>query len=206
MTRTVILGADAALDAAWQVACEHPGDAVRLALLTLDNFNFDLGPLLKDYPPALTRVFVALDARALNHARHQLIAQVQWAGYSLISLVSSTALVEPGVQIARNVYIGPGTSIGPGCSLGFGCWLDRRVMLERDVSLGACVSLGSAVILAPHVRVGLGSTLSAGSLALTGSEVGKHCEWLLGATLPRHLPDYSLYDELMPEGARIYRY
>lgn len=206
MTWTVILGADAALDAAWQVACEQMSDAVRLPVQSPDQFNFDLSPLLQHYPPAQTRVFVALDARALNVARHQLIAQVQLAGYSLTHLVSTTALVDPDVRIAPNVYIGPGSSIGPGCSLGLGCWLDRRVMLERDVSLGACVSLGSAVVLAPQVRVGLGSTLGAGSLALAGSEVGKRCEWLLGATLPRHLPDYSLYDDLMPEGARIYRY
>lgn len=206
MTCTVILGAGAALDDAWQVAREQLSDVLKLEVLSVDQFNFDLTPLLRDHPPAQTRVFVALDARALNYARHRLIAQVQLAGYSLTSLVSTTALVEPGVKMARNVYIGPGASVGPQCSLGLGCWLGRRVVLEREVSLGTCVTLASAVVLGAQVKVGTGSTLGTGTLALACSEVGKRCEWLLGATVPRSLPDFSLYDELMPEGARIYRY
>ena len=205
MSQVVIVGAGTALDDAWEVACECFNEPVKLPVLSPDDFNFDLAPLLSAYPPTQTRVFVAMDARAVNYVRHRLIAQVQLAGYELVSLVSPDATLDAGAKIARNVYIGPGSSVGPQCSLGPGSWLARRVVLDRGVSLGACVTLASAVVLGVQVRVGTGSTLSAGSVALAGCDVGKRCEWLLGATLPGRLPDYSFYDALMPEGARIYR-
>ncbi len=54
-----------------------------------------------------------------------------------------------------------------------------------------------------EVEIGQGSTLGAGSVALADTRVGRHCEWLLPGRLPRELPNYSFYDELMPDGARI---
>ncbi|WMI97601.1 DapH/DapD/GlmU-related protein [Pseudomonas chlororaphis subsp. aurantiaca] len=206
MKYTVILGADAALECAWQVAELLYPDAVRLSLASTDRFNFDLSPLLQHYAPAETRVFVALDGRAVNYARHGLIAQVQLAGYRLISLVSPQAMVDASVRVGANVYIGPGANIGPECVLGMGSWLDRRVVLDREVKLGACVTLDSAVVLGNQVSIGKGSTLGLATVALPGTVVGKRCEWLLGTALPRQLPDNSLYDELMPQGARVFRY
>ena len=206
MTQTVILGADEALEQAWQVARVVCPGAFKLPLGSSDRYTYDLTPLLRDYSPAQTRVFVALDARALNYARHQLIAQVQLAGYRLLSLVSPQALVDDSVQLAGNVYVGPGCNLGPGCSLAPGCWLERQVVLASEVTLGMCVTLESAVVLGRGVSVGRGSTLGTASVALPGSRIGKRCEWLLGGTLPRELPDNALYDALMPEGARIFRY
>ena len=175
MSRVVILGAGTALDDAWAVASELFSEAQRLPLVTCDQFNFDLAPLLSAHAP-------------------------------LVSLVAPGVTLDPAAEIAGNVYIGPGSNVGPQCSLGTGCWLGRAVMLERGVSLGTCVTLGSAVVLGEQVSVGAGATLGTGSLALAGSAVGKRCEWLLGATLPSQLADYSFYDPVLPEGARIYRH
>lgn len=206
MSRVVILGAGTALDDAWAVASELFSEAQRLPLVTCDQFNFDLAPLLSAHAPGQTRVFVAMDGRAVNDVRHQLITRVQLAGYPLVSLVAPGVTLDPAAEIAGNVYIAPGSNVGPQCSLGTGCWLGRAVMLERGVSLGTCVTLGSAVVLGEQVSVGAGATLGTGSLALAGSAVGKRCEWLLGATLPSQLADYSFYDAVLPEGSRIYRY
>ena len=45
------------------------------------------------YPAAESEVFVALDERAVNHARHKLIADIRLAGYRLFDIVSPQAIV-----------------------------------------------------------------------------------------------------------------
>ena len=61
MSRVVILGAGTALDDAWAVASELFSEAQRLPLVTCDQFNFDLAPLLSAHAPGQTRVFVAME-------------------------------------------------------------------------------------------------------------------------------------------------
>ncbi|MEZ1355159.1 acetyltransferase, partial [Pseudomonas aeruginosa] len=68
---------------------------------------------------------------------------------------------------------------------------------------GTCSTLLAGVQLGRRVEIGQGSTLGTGSVALADTRVGRHCEWLLPDRIPRELPNYSFYDELMPDGARI---
>ncbi|MEN1395583.1 acetyltransferase, partial [Pseudomonas aeruginosa] len=82
-------------------------------------------------------------------------------------------------------------------------WLELQVLVEEDCRVGTCSTLLAGVQLGRRVEIGQGSTLGAGSVALADTRVGRHCEWLLPGRIPRELPNYSFYDELMPDGARI---
>jgi acetyltransferase-like isoleucine patch superfamily enzyme len=168
-----------------------------------DRHNFDLSEFFAGFPPAETEVFVALDERAVNYARHTLIANVRLAGYRLVNLISPQAVVDPGVRLMGNVHIGPGCSLATGTSIGVGSWLSRQVVAEHAVRLGACTTLHAGVLLGHDVEIGQGSTLGSGSTARAGTKVGRHCEWLLPEVLPQILADRSFYDALMPDGARI---
>jgi len=203
MTSYLLLGEGEALDLAWKIACEMGLDSARLRLKSADHYNFDLNSLFENYPPADTQVFVALDQRAVNYARHKLIAEVRLAGFRLINLISPTAIIDESVRLMGNVYIGPGCNLAGDCTLGIGSWLERQVTLDRSVRLGPCVTLLTCVELGREVNIGRGSTLSSGSFAADGTQVGRHCEWLLGGRLPNVIPDHSFFDALMPEGARI---
>lgn len=168
-----------------------------------DRYNFDLSALITNFPAAQNDVFVALDERAVNYARHKLIAQVRMAGYRLVNLISPQAIVDADVRLMGNVYIGPGCNIATGAHIGVGSWLARQVVTERGVRLGACITLHAGVLLGHDVTIGQGSTLGSGSTARAGTKVGRHCEWLLPEVIPAVLPDHSFHDLLMPHGARI---
>ncbi|MCC5089606.1 acetyltransferase [Xanthomonas campestris pv. raphani] len=203
MTRQIVAGTGWALDTAFELAGQLGLEPMRLPLTSTDGYNFDISSLRAEHPSEDTAVFVALDERAINYARQSLIAVVRLAGYRTFNLVSPSAVVEPGVRLMGNVLVGPGCSIASGCTLGMGSWLDRQVVLDRDVKLGSCVSLRAGVLLAEQVQIGTGSTLSAGSIACARTQVGKHCEWLLGGQLPAALADRSFFDGLLVDGARI---
>ncbi len=205
MTLRVVAGHGRALEEAFELAEQLLPGCVRIALPSADAHNFDRDLLCSAYSPEEVEVFVALDERAVNFARQKLIADVRLAGYRTYNLVSPSAIVENSVRLMGNVFVGAGCNIAKGCVVGMGSWLDRQVILDHDVRLGTCVSLRAGVILADHVHIGSGSTLGAGSFAAPGSEVGKNCEWLLGAKLPPTLPDRSFFDALMPDGAHILR-
>ncbi|PPT97877.1 acetyltransferase [Xanthomonas arboricola] len=205
MTSLILLGQDQALSQA-----EHTARACGLAhsviaLESADRHNFDLSNFFGRFSAASTEVFVALDARAVNYARHKLIAQLRLAGYRLANLVSPAAIVDDDVRLMGNVHIGPGCNVAAGVRIGVGSWLDRQVVIEQDVCLGTCVTLQARVLIGNGVQIGQGSTLGSASIATANTRVGRHCEWLLPTVLPSNLSDRSFHDALMPEGARILR-
>ncbi|NYF19290.1 UDP-3-O-[3-hydroxymyristoyl] glucosamine N-acyltransferase [Xanthomonas sp. JAI131] len=199
-----MLGEGAALEQAQRTAQDCGLVYASLALTSIDHYNFDLGALLTHHAAADTEVFVALDERAVNHARHKLLADVRLAGYRTINLVSASAHLDADVRLMGNVHIGPGCNLASGTRVGPGCWLERQVIVEREVRLGACVTLHAGVHLGRSTQIGQGSTLGSGSLTRINSNIGRHCEWLLPGMLPDALPERSFHDALMPEGARIF--
>lgn len=203
MTSLLLLGQDDALAHAVRLASACGLAHTVVALQSADRHNFDLSEILAQFPATDTKIFVALDARAVNYTRHKLIAQLRLAGYRLANLVSPTTIVDDDVRLMGNVYIGPGCNVAAGTRIGVGSWLDRQVVIESDAHLGACTTMHAGVSIGRGADIGQGSTLGSGSIAGAGTKVGRHCEWLLPGPLPANLPDRSFHDALMPQGARI---
>ncbi|MBE0833964.1 hypothetical protein IH718_25140, partial [Escherichia coli] len=94
-----------ALERADSTARERGLEHRVLELNAADRHNFDIAPLLERYPAAESEVFVALDERAVNYARHKLIADIRLAGYRLFDIVSPQAIVGEGVRLLGNVFV-----------------------------------------------------------------------------------------------------
>ena len=139
-------------------------------------------------PAAESEVFVALDERAVNYARHKLIADIRLAGYRLFDIVSPQAIVGEGVRLLGNVFVGAGCVLAGRARIGTGSWLELQVLVEEDCRVGTCSTLLAGVQLGRRVEIGQGSTLGAGSVALADTRVGRHCEWLLPGRLPGNYP------------------
>ncbi len=52
-------------------------------------------------------------------------------------MIHSTAIVDPGAEIGKNVVIGPFTTIGPGVKIGDGCEIGSFVTIEGDTEIGS---------------------------------------------------------------------
>lgn len=206
MMRKIILGEGPAFQDACALAVERGEDCLPLVVTATDRFNFNVSESLGPYPSNEYEVFVALDDRAINYARLKLIADVRLAGYRSFNLVSPFSRVAADVRLMGNVLVSAGCDIASGAVIGMGSWLDPQVILGYSVKLGSCTTLHSAVVLGADTAVGAGTTLGTRSHALQGSVIGKHCEWLLAGQIPAVLPDRSLFDPLMPAGARVFVY
>lgn len=87
MKTCVIAGAGWALEQACATALQAGVEHQRLELPCPDGYNFDIQALTARYPRDATQVFVALDERAINGSRQQLIIQVRFAGFTSLHLL-----------------------------------------------------------------------------------------------------------------------
>ncbi|MGE1251266.1 hypothetical protein [Pseudomonas aeruginosa] len=147
MKQAIIVGEGRALEradsTAWARGLEHRV----LELNAADRHNFDIAPLLERYPAAESEVFVALDERAVNYARHKLIADIRLAGYRLFDIVSPQAIVGEGVRLLGNVFVGAGCVLAGPARIGTGSWLELQVLVEEDCRVGTCSTLLAGVQL-----------------------------------------------------------
>lgn len=204
MKQAIIVGEGRALERADSTARERGLEHRVLELNAADRHNFDIAPLLERYPAAESEVFVALDERAVNYARHKLIADIRLAGYRLFDIVSPQAIVGEGVRLLGNVFVGAGCVLAGPARIGTGSWLELQVLVEEDCRVGTCSTLLAGVQLGRRVEIGQGSTLGAGSVALADTRVGRHCEWLLPDRIPGSCPITPFTMNSCPMGRASY--
>ena len=205
MKSLVIIGSGPFLASAAALARSQRRSFSVVEVHTIDGFIFPLEKVLTSFSPCDAQIFVALDARAVNSARSILIDQVAQADYSFTSLIAPDSYIAESARIGTNVYIGSGCHILEETRIDDGCWLASGVLLDRGAQIGCHATLGVGTIIGEAAEVGRNSSLSAGSYVIAGGKVGEYCEWLIGGKLPATLPDRSFFDNVMPQGARIYR-
>ena len=72
-----------------------------------------------------------------------------------MSLIHSTAVIDPGARLAEGVSVGPFSIIGPHVSLGAGVKIASHVVIEGHTQIGAgCIVHPFAVLGAPPQHVG----------------------------------------------------
>ncbi|MDF5810289.1 hypothetical protein P4123_30755 [Pseudomonas aeruginosa] len=113
-------------------------------------------------PAAESEVFVALDERAVNYARHKLIADIRLAGYRLFDIVSPQAIVGEGVRLLGNVFVGAGCVLAGPARIGTGSWLELPGP-GGGLPGRTCSTLLAWRAVGTLVEIGQGSTLGAGS-------------------------------------------
>ena len=198
-----IIGEARAVAAASGIARAGGIDCESLALESRDAYRFALGPARDRFPPAAWRVFVALDERAVNQARLELVAQAAAAGWTLATIVSPLAFVDPSAVLGANVLVAPGVQVGPGACIDEGSILRANSVVAAGARIGAGCTLGEAAQLRAGARLGRGCTLGPGCTVMDNVTVGDHSELLLAARFADAVPARSFFDPLLPRGARI---
>ena len=61
--------------------------------------------------------------------------------------VHSTAIVDSGARLAKDVVVGPYSIIGPGVSVGSGTVIGSHVLLERDTTVGEQCQIAQGAVL-----------------------------------------------------------
>ncbi len=159
--------------------------------------------LLEDLDAAATRLFVAVDAQALNFARLELYGVARMAGLRMATLVHPTAWVSPGSQLADNVWVGPGVRVAAGCRVDSDVMLMQGVRLDHGVHIGAHGWVGPGAALGTGVKVGTHSCIGADVQLRAGITVGRHCCIDHPGPLRHDLSDGCFLETEMSSMARI---
>ncbi len=159
------------------------------------------------YPPSEYGMFVAIGYRNVNRDRAAKVAAAEAKGYQLASYLGTKAsvpsgltygpntfvmdhvVIEPYVQIGRDVIIWGSSKIGHRSRISDHCWITCAV-LGAAVELGDHVFIGLDATVAPHVSVGNGTVVGTGATILKDTkdfEVYK-----ASATKPSRVPSTRL--------------
>ena len=198
-----LIGAETSLIAANEVAKACGLDHESLALATRDRYHFDLAPALARFPASEWAFFVALDERAVNHARLELVAQVRAAGYETVNLISPQASVSPSARLHGNVLVEAHVAVAANVSIGYAGILRVAALVAPDVNIEAGCTLGERARVGRECTLGTGTTLGPDCVLEARLRVGVHCELLLAGPFVDAVPDRSFFDRLFPNGARI---
>lgn len=138
--------------------------------------------VLKKYPPADFKMFVAVGYQDLNRFRARKCEDARAAGYELISYVSSraanfgavpigdncfileNAVIQPCAQIGSNVFIGCGSHIGHHARIGDHCFLAGQVVISGSTVIEPYCYFGVNATLGHEISVGQESFVGAGTL------------------------------------------
>ena len=144
----------------------------------------------KAFPPETHGMFIAIGYVKTNKLRKERYLQSKDMGYRLVSSVSPTAIVNPGitigencvigdfvvisdnVRIGNNVFISTACTIGHDVVIGDHCLLSDGVSVGGSVSIGSCAYLGMRSIIRTRVSIGNDCVIGAGALMLEDAEDG----------------------------------
>lgn len=175
-----------------------------LRLASTDAAADDTGALLAGLDPAQTRIFAAVDAQAINHARLDVYAKARLMGFRGDSLRHPSAIVAGNVRVGENCWIGAGAVIAHGVQIGNNTIIGDAARIEAGVKLGANdwigagASIGAGATLGQHCLIGRDVRLG------SGLQVGRHCVIDVPGAYGESMVDGTFIDPLFPLPVRIY--
>lgn len=131
--------------------------------------------LLATLDPAQHRLFIAVDANALNHARLELYGRARLLGFRMATLVHPRACVSLDATLGDNVWIGPGAHIGPGCKVGSNTLVGAQARLDTGVVVGAHGWLGPGARVGSDSQIGAHCVIGADVQLRAATRVGRYC-------------------------------
>lgn len=154
--------------------------------------------LLSGLSPQGTRLFVAVDAQALNYARLELYGVARLAGLKMATLVHPSAWVAPGARLADNVWVGPGARVGHGSRLDSDVLLHMGARLDEKTHVSAHCWIGPGSSLGAGVRMGMHSAIGADVHVRAGVQIGRYCTIDHGGVWTQDLLDGSFLEPELP--------
>lgn len=198
-TKLLIMGSGTMLLACGAIARagQSYADVVVQELTATDNYNFPM-PDMTAYPKEDWHVFVAIDERALNMSRTQLVSELKARGYKLAHLVAPDALLGENVMVGENCMVGRGCHIGHNTKIVFNSIVSDRVVIGDDCAVNKSCFIGRGALLDNNVTVADGSTVGADIHLQEGTKVGKSSELRHRKIYSGNIADKTFYLDIFP--------
>ena len=147
------------------------------------------------YPPDNYRMSILLGFRNLNGLRAEKYSEAIRKGYSLISYISSNAMVWPDIDIGNNSYILGNSIVGPYAHIGDDVVVSAGSVIGHHSNLQDHCFVSASATLLGRVTVGQYCVVGASATILDGIDVAPECIVGAGALIAKNTEPGSVYVE-----------
>lgn len=143
----------------------------------------DLGAIYND---GVTHAFVAIGN---NGIRRKLIECLKEIGYTLINVISPTAIVSKHAELGTGIVIMPGSIINAYAEIEDGCIINTSATIDHDTKIKAFSHIAPGTHIAGNSSVGEGSFLGVGTNVIDGVHIGSNVTVGAGSTVIGDIQD-----------------
>lgn len=122
-----------------------------------------------------------------NQTRRKIVNRFENCDW--VTAIHPKATVHPSVRIGEGTVIFAGAVIQPDTIIGKHCIINTNATIDHDCIVEDYAHIGPGVCLAGNVRVGEGTFLGIGSVAIMGSAIGRWSIVGAGAAVIHDIPD-----------------
>lgn len=130
--------------------------------------------------------FVALGNNVL---REKVSRKVSDAGFELINVISSKALVSPRATLGKGVAVMAGAVVQADALIEDGCILNTNSSIDHECRVGAYSHIAPGTAVSGNTVIGTGCFLGTGSRVIDGIHIGNHVTVGAGGTVVGDLED-----------------
>jgi sugar O-acyltransferase (sialic acid O-acetyltransferase NeuD family) len=149
--------------------------------------------VVRSHPPERFDMFIPMSAKDFNTQRESKFYAAKAMGYSLISYVSTHAVVGPETRIGENCFIFEANVIQPFASIGDNTILWSGNHIGHHSSIGAHCFLASHVVISGRVTVGNNCYFGVNSTVRDGVTIAPKCTIGAGALIMRDTDELQVY-------------
>jgi UDP-perosamine 4-acetyltransferase len=118
-----------------------------------------------------------------NKRREICFREAASLGFTMVNVISRSAVISPRASLGSGVGIMPGAVINTGTVIGDGAIINTNASVDHDCRIGAFAHIAPGTALAGNVKVGSGALLGVGSRVIPGVTIGANSTVAAGAVL-----------------------
>jgi sugar O-acyltransferase (sialic acid O-acetyltransferase NeuD family) len=123
-----------------------------------------------------------------NATRERMAQRLVAAGYHLLRVSHSAAVVATSANLGVGCFIAAGAIIGPDALVGEGTIVNHNTVIDHDCRVGAYAHLAPGTVLGGEVTIGRRVLVGAGATVLPGVTVGDDVVIGAGTVVTKSLP------------------
>ena len=121
--------------------------------------------------------------------RERLASRARAIGYTLPSIVDSTATVGAAVEIAEGAWVGKRAVLNCGAHVAACAIVNTGAIVEHGASVGGFSHISVGAVLCGDAQTGYGSHIGPGATVLQGVSIGDHAFVAAGAVVLSDVPN-----------------
>jgi UDP-perosamine 4-acetyltransferase len=136
---------------------------------------------------------LAIVAIGKNDLRRRLSTKLESMGYTLATLVASTAWVSPSSQLGPGTVILPHAVVGADCRIGSGCIINTCASVDHDCQIASYSHVAPGSHLGGNVCIGEESMLGIGTSVIPEKRIGNKVMVGAGAVVISDIGDGGIW-------------